>query len=338
MSALDDLKRVMTELRSGKLRPVYLLHGEETYFIDVLAEEVQRQAVAEHERDFNQTILYGRDVDHGQVIDACLRYPMMAERQLVVVRELQAWRIEEIEKLGPYLLKPTPTTVLLLCHMHKKVDGRKSVIKNVQKGGGAVLLSEKVRDEKVPEFLVTIARKQKRRLGAQEAQLLADHLGADLAKAVKEVEKLCLVTEEGGVIDADTIQRFVGISKDHNVFALQQAIGTRDALKAQRIARYFAASPKDHPIQMTVGFLNGYFSKLAIAIQMKNAGSQELSQAMKVSPFFVRDYQAHARNYSLAQVVRAQQLLRQCDLRSKGLGGDGDQGEVLRELLARMMN
>lgn len=337
MSAFEDMKRILEGVRGGQFAPVYLLHGEESFFIDVLAEAVEQNTLAPEERDFNQTILYGRDVDHAQVIDACKRYPMMADRQLVVVRELQTWRIDEIEKLVPYLLKPTPTTVLLLVHRHKKVDGRRSVIKSVQKGGGTVFVSEKVREDKVPDFLVKIAKKQKRKLAGREAQLLADHLGSDLAKAVKEVEKLCLVTEENGAIDADAIQRFVGISKDHNVFELQQAIGTRDALRAQRIAQYFAASPKDHPIEMTMGFLNGYFTKLAIAVQMKDAGQQALAEAMKVSPFFVRDYQAHARNYNLSQVVKAQHLLRQCDMRVKGLGGDGDRGEVLRELLARVM-
>jgi DNA polymerase III subunit delta len=339
MSNLTELKKIITELRSGVFRPVYLLHGEESFFIDLISEEVEALALQEHERDFNQNIMYGRDANADIVKDTCLRYPMMAERQLVIVRELQSWRIEEVEKLEPYLLKPTPTTVLVLCYKHKKVDGRKTILKSAQKGGGFVFLSDKVKEEKLPELLITIAKKQKRRLGNSEAQLLSAHLGSDLAKAVKEVEKLCLVTEEGGSITSDAIQRFVGISKDHNIFELQNAIGTRNTERAMRIAQYFASAPKDHPLPMTLGFLNGYLTKLAIVHNMAGRNSGELASAMKVAPFFVKDYQSHAGNYSLGKVVEMQRHLRQCDLRSKGLGGDGsDHGELLRELLAKMMS
>ncbi|MCU0319395.1 MAG: DNA polymerase III subunit delta, partial [Flavobacteriales bacterium] len=236
MSVIDDYKKIMLEVRTGTFKPVYLLHGEESFFIDRIADEVEHLALADHERDFNQTILYGRDANHELVKDTCLRFPMMAERQLVIVRELQNWRIDEIEKLETYLAKPTPTTVLVLCHKHKKVDGRKGVIKAVQKGGGSVFLSDKVKDDKLPDLLMSVAKSQKRRLGPTEAQLLASHLGSDLAKAVKEVEKLCLVTEEGGQISSDHIQRFVGISKEYNIFELQAAIGARNAMKAQQIA------------------------------------------------------------------------------------------------------
>jgi DNA polymerase-3 subunit delta len=337
-STVDDYTKLRNEVRSGTFRPVYLLHGEEGFFIDRIAHEVERNALAEEERDFNLHILYARDTDPDGLRDACLRYPMMAERQVVVLREAQGWKPEVLAKLDTYLQKPTPTTVLVICHKHKKVDGRKGTIKAVQKGGGAVLTSDKVKEEKLPELFAAFAKTQQRKLGSKEAQLLAAHLGADLGKAVQEIEKLCLVTEQGGSITADAIQRFVGISKDHNVFELQAAIGSRDSLKAQRIAAHFASATKEHPLPMTMGFLNTYFTKLAIVHEHSGARESELASAMGVSPYFVRDYVAHARNYSMAQVVRAQKLLRQYDLRSKGLGGDGaDHGELLRELLARIM-
>ena len=339
MSVTTAYRKIVDELRAGTYRPVYLLHGEETFFIDRLEAEIEGGALQEHERDFNLTVLYGRDTDPDALKDICLRYPMMAERQVVVVRELQAWRIDVIEKLGPYLLKPTPTTVLVLCHKHKKVDGRRAVVKQVQKGGGVVFQSDKVKEEELPALLVNLARKQDRKLGPAEASLLATHLGADLAKAVKEVEKLCIMTEPQGTITSAIIQRIVGISKDHNVFELQEAIGTRNTVKAQRIARYFAVDQRNHPLPMTIGFLNGYFTKLAMVYRLQGKSQQEMAAAMKVAPYFVKDYVAHARNYSLARVVEAQRLLRQCDLRSKGLGGHGqDHGELLREFLARVMN
>lgn len=338
MSAIDDYKKIMLEVRAGKFRPVYVLHGEESFFIDRIAGEVENLALQEHERDFNLTILYARDTDPDQVKDTCLRFPMMAERQVVIVRELQAWRIDQVEKLEPYLAKPTPTTVLVLCYKHKKIDGRKNILKTAQKGGAAVLTSDKLRDDKLPDVLISFAKNQKRRLGPAEAQLLANHLGSDLAKAVKEVEKLCLVTEDGGAITSDVIQRFVGISKDHNVFELQNAIGMRDAARAQRIASHFAADQKNNPLVLTIGFLNTYFAKLAMVHQLQGKSPGEMASALKVAPFFVKDYVAQARNYPLPKLVEAQHHLRQCDLRSKGVGGDGgDPGELLRELVAKVM-
>jgi DNA polymerase III subunit delta len=338
MSTLEDYKKVMQEVRSGKFRPVYLLHGEEGFFMDRVAGEIEHLALQDHEKDFNQTILYGRDCDPDSVKDTCLRYPMMAERQVVIVRELNAWRIDQLEKLEPYLAKPTPTTVLVLIYKHKKVDGRKSILKTVQKGGGLVFLSDKLREDKLPELLIGFAKQQNRKLGTGEAQLLAQHLGSDLGKAMKEVEKLCLVTTAGASITTDIIQRFVGISKEHNVFELQSAIGTRDALKAQKIANYFASDPKDNPLVVTLGFLNTYFTKLAMVHRLEGKSQQEMASAMKVNPYFLKEYVAQARNYPLPKLVEVQKHLRQFDLRSKGLGGDGsDQGELLRELLAKVM-
>ncbi|MBL7964890.1 MAG: DNA polymerase III subunit delta [Flavobacteriales bacterium] len=337
MSVLDDLRKLTKEVRSGTFRPVYLLHGEETFFIDRMAQEIEALALQDHERDFNQTILYGRECTADQVKDTCLRYPMMAERQLVVVRELQAWRIDELEKLEAYFQKPTPTTVLVLSYMHKKVDGRKTILKSVQKGGGAVLLSDKVKEDKLPAMLTAIAAKQKRKLGANEARLLAAHLGSDLAKAVKEVEKLCLVTEPNGTITADAIQRIVGISKDHNVFELQNALGARDRAKALGIAKVFAQDPKEHPLVLTVGALNTYFSKLAIVHGSPGVDQNELARRMGVPPFFLRDYTASARNFNISQLAEIQRHLRQADLRSKGVGDrSASDGELLIELVERI--
>ncbi len=300
-STIDDYKKIMLDVRAGKFKPVYLLHGEEGFFIDRIASEIERLALEEHERDFNQTILYGRDVDPDTVKDTCLRYPMMAERQLVVVRELQNWRVDQLDKLEAYMAKPTPTTLLVLCYKHKKVDGRKTILKSIQKGGGMVFLSDKVREDKLPDLLISFAKNQKRKLGAAEAQLLASHLGSDLAKAVKEVEKLCLVTEEGGQITSDAIQRFVGISKDYNIFELQNAIGNRNAERAQRIANHFAADPKEYPLVLTIGLLNTYFSKLAVVHAPQARVQQELAAGLEGEPLLREGLRAQAQNYPLAK-------------------------------------
>ena len=337
MSTIAEYRKLKKEIGGGKLRPVYLLHGEEGFFIDKLAEEIAAVALAEHERDFNLTILYGKDSNPDQVKDAALRFPMMAERQVVMVRELQTWRTDAMDKLEAYLKKPSPTTVLVLCHKHKKVDGRRTVIKTIQKSGGNVFNSDRMRDHELPDWIEQLARHYKRRIGEVEAALLAGHLGSDLARVVGEVEKLCLVTEEGATITSDLIQRMVGISKDYNIFELQKALGSRDALKAQRIAQYYAQSPRDHPFVLTVGMLNTWFAKVALAHQYAGKGQSQLASALKVNPYFVHEYTGAARMYPLSKVTEIQHMLATYDMRSKGLGGSAPEGDLLRELLARIM-
>ncbi|MCB9170040.1 MAG: DNA polymerase III subunit delta [Flavobacteriales bacterium] len=338
MSTLDGFKKVMSELRGGHFRPVYLLHGEEPFFIDRIAGELEHCVVEEHARDFDMTVVYGRDTDTDGVRDTCLRYPMMGERQLVVLREAQSWRIDQLEKLEPYVQKPMPSTVLVICYKHKKVDGRKSIIKTITKSGGVVFTSDKLREEHLPAWVQKYVAHMGRKIGTTEARLLADHLGSDLGKVTMEVEKLCLVTGPGATITADTVQRYVGISKDYNTFELQNAIGARDRAKALRIARYFGQDAKDHPFQVTMAVLNIYVTKLVLAHTLRGRSAQEMASAMKVPPFFLKDYQNAAGRYTLNSLLDAQHLLREYDMRSKGVGSNEGPGELLTELLARLMD
>ncbi len=338
MKVLDGYKKVMAELRAGIFRPVYLLHGEEPFFIDRVAAEIEHTAVEEHARDFDLSVLYARDHDPDRVKDTCLRYPMIGDRHLVVLREAQSWRIDALEKLEPYVLKPTRTTVLVICYKNKKVDGRKSFVKSVAKHG-MVFTSDRLRDEHLPDWVRRYVTHHKRRIGPREAQLLSEHLGSDLAKVAKEVEKLCLVTGEGEAITAETVQRYVGISKDHNVFELQEAIGMRDRIKALRIARYYGQDPKGHPLPVTVATLSGYFSKLVLLKTLGERPAGELASAAGISPYFLDGYRAAVRNYDLDELLRAQHLLRRCDMASKGLGdGGADAGELLTELLVQVID
>lgn len=336
MSTTDDFRKIVKEVRAGTFKPIYFLHGEEGYFIDRVAQEIELHALQEHEKDFNLTILYGKDSDPDVVLDTCLRYPMMADRQLVVLREAQTWRIDAFEKLEAYFNKPTPTTVLVICYKHKKADGRKTWLKELGKKQ-VVFVSDKLKEEKLPEWIQKYVTFHKRRIGPVEAKLLADHLGSDLGKLTNEVEKLCIVVEENGMITKELIERNVGISKDYNIFELQKAIGTKDHLKAQRIAR-FLSTDKDSPLVMTVGLLSSYFGKLGVV--HANAGKQqgEMAAALKVPPFFVKDYANAARFYPPEKLREVQHLLREVDLRSKGVGNtSADGGELLRELLVRVM-
>lgn len=337
MSTTDDFKKIVKDVRSGTFKPVYFLHGEESYFIDRVAEEIELHALQEHEKDFNLSILYGRDCDADQVKDTCLRYPMMAERQVVVLREAQTWRIDAFDKLEAYFKNPTPTTVLVILYKHKKADGRKTWLKDLAKKQ-VVFLSDKLKEDKLPEWIQAYVKFHKRKIGPVESKLLADHLGSDLGKLTNEVEKLCIVIEEGGTITSELIQRNVGISKDYNIFELQNAIGARDHVKAQKIA-HFLASDKEHKLFLTAAMLSSYFSKIAIVHANTGKPASDLAAAMKVPPFFVRDYQNAARFYPPEKLREVQHLLREADLNSKGVGNaSADDGELLRELLVRVMN
>ncbi|HRO40336.1 MAG TPA: DNA polymerase III subunit delta [Flavobacteriales bacterium] len=336
MSTTDDFRKIRRELANGTFKPIYFLHGEESFFIDRLAEEVERYGLQEHERDFNLSILYGKDTTPETLVDVCLRYPMMAERQVVVLREAQTWRIEAFDKLEGYFRKPTPTTVLVICYKHKKADGRKTWLKDLAKKQ-VVFTSDKLKDEKLPEWIQLYVNSHKRRIGPVEAKLLADHLGSDLGKLTNEVEKLCIVTEQGGAITTDLIQRNVGISKEFNIFELQKAMGSGDHYKAQRIA-HFLASDKNSPLVMTVGLLSSYFAKVGVVHSSSGKSQGELATALKVPPFFVKEYAQAARIYTPAKLRQVHHLLREADLKSKGVGNtSADDGELLRELVTRVM-
>ncbi len=336
MSTTDDFRKIRKEIAAGSFKPVYFLHGEEPFFIDRISDEIERYGLQEHEKDFNLSVLYGKDSDPDVVLDTCLRYPMMAERQVVILREAQTWRIDAFDKLEAYFKKPTPTTVLVICYKHKKADGRKTWLKELAKKQ-VVFVSDKLKEDKLPEWIQLYVTSHKRRIGPVEAKLLADHLGSDLGKLTNEVEKLCIVTEQGGNITGDLIQRNVGISKDYNIFELQKAIGLRDHPKAQRIAQYLSTD-KESPLVMTVGLLSSYFSKLGIVHANPGKSQGELAAALKVPPFFVKDYANAARFYPAEKLREIQHLLRETDLRSKGVGNtSADGGELLREFLVRAM-
>ncbi|MBK9759460.1 MAG: DNA polymerase III subunit delta [Flavobacteriales bacterium] len=336
MSTTDDFKKIVKDVRAKAFKPVYFLHGEESYFIDRVAEEIEKSALEEHERDFNLSILYGRDCDADQLKDTCLRYPMMADRQVVILREAQTWRIDAFDKLEAYFKNPTPTTVLVILYKHKKADGRKTWLKDLAKKN-VVFVSDKLKEDKLPEWIQAYVKYHKRKIGPVESKLLADHLGTDLGKLTNEVEKLCIVTDENGTITSDLIQRNVGISKDYNIFELQNAIGAKDHLKAQTIA-HFLATDKEHKLFLSVGLLSSYFGKLGIVHASGGLQQNELAAALKVPPFFVRDYANAARQYPLEKIKEIQHLLREADLNSKGVGNaSAGDGELLRELLVRVM-
>ena len=336
-----EFTALLQSIKKKEFAPVYLLHGEETYFIDQLEAAIEANALQEHERAFNQTILYGKDTEHLQVVDAARRFPMMAERQLILLREAQDMR--SIKELVKYAEQPSPTTVLVISHKHKKLNGNLAVTKAIKKNG-IIFEAKPLYDNKIPGWITRYLKQKKYGIEPAAAELLGEFLGTSLGKITNELDKLTINLQPGTDVTVRIVEDQVGVSKDYNVFELQKAIGHHDIVKATRILNYFRANPKAGPLPMVLGSLYNYFSKVfrLLELQRKGKSKQEIMKELGLRfDFFLADYQATARNYRGGKIVRVFALLREYDLKSKGvdsnLAGKGE-NELLKELVWRLMH
>ncbi len=332
---------VLKDIRSGKVAPVYFLQGEETFFIDQISDLLEKNLIPEHERGFNQTVLYGQDVSVSDVLNHARRFPMMAERQLVLVKEAQ--NISDLNREGgekqllSYLNQPVPSTVLVFCHKHKKLDGRKALGKSIGKLS-VLVTSDKIRDYQVSSWIENYVRSRKCTIRPDALQLINDSIGNDLERLSNEISKILINYEAGVTIDMEMVQKHVGISKEYNVFELQKALVCKDRMKAFRIIGYFAANARKHPAIPVVAVLFAFFSRLLIAQQYRHENKNKLASVLKVSPYAIPDYQEALRYYSAGEVVRNIHLLRKADLACKGVdSGQAEDGEILKELVAMML-
>ena len=336
-----EFKALLKDIKAKNFAPIYLLHGEETYFIDQLEAAIEKHALQEHERAFNQTIAYGKDTEHLQIVDAARRFPMMAERQLVLLREAQDMR--SIKQLETYAENPSPTTVLVISHKHKKLNGNFKVTKMIKKNG-VIFEAKALYENKIPGWINTYLKGKKYTIEPAAATLLAEFLGTSLGKIANELDKLTINLKPGTEITSQIVEDQVGVSKDYNVFELQRAMGHHDVVKATRILNYFRANPKAGPLPMVTGSLYNYFSKvfLLLELQAKRASRQEIMKALKLRfDFFLDDYLTTARNYRGGKIGQVFMLLREYDLKSKGVGshlaGKGEH-ELLKEMVWRVMH
>ena len=309
--------------------------GDEPFFIDRITEALEEQVVPAEERDFNQTILYGKETEPGAVIGEARRYPMMGERVLVVVKEAQEMR--KIEELLRYAEDPQPTTVLVLAHKYKNLDKRSKLYKALEKSH-VVVESKKMYDTQLPQWIEGYLRGRGWRVSPKAAALMAEHLGNDLGRIASEVEKLKLVIPPGGAVDAQAVETHVGISKEYNQFELVKAVGERNLGKAMAIAKYFEANPKENPLVVTLMALYGFWSKLVLMHSMPGSSPQAMAAALKVNPYFLKDYQVAARNYPLGHALKALHLLREYDGKAKGVNNaSASDGALLLEYLYLVM-
>ena len=329
-------KQLISELKNKKFAPVYLLTGEENYFIDLLSNFFEHQIIDEAYRDFDQTVVYGRDVEMSAVIDMAQRFPMMSPVQLILVKEAQDIA-KDWERVAAYLEHPQPTTILVFCYRHKKLDKRSKAYKAIN-SKGVVYERAKLYDSQVPGWIAGVVKERGFGITEKAAVLLAETLGNDLSKIYNELSKVFILIPQGGIINEDAIEQNIGISKDYNVFELQNAIGRRDVVQCNRIVNHFAANPKDNPIQMILPTLYNYFIKIMLYHQLQDKA--DAPRALGVNPYFVKDYEVASRNYSLGKLASCIGYLYDTDLRSKGVRNSGSvtDGELLKELVFKIIH
>lgn len=334
---MDEVKALVEDLKKGQIKPIYFLMGEEAYYIDKISDFIEDNLLDEAEKGFNQMVLYGRDVTIDDIVSNAKRYPMMAERQVVIVKEAQDLS-RTIEKLSSYAENPQPTTVLVVNYKYKKIDKRKALYKAINKNGSVVFESKKLYDNQVPDWIRRVLKGHGYDISPKAAQMLVEFLGTDLSKVNNELDKLKIVLPKGTQITPEHIEENIGISKDFNNFELRKAVGERNIVKAHQIAKYFADNPKDNPMVVTVALLFNFFSQLLHLHGMTDKNPRSVASALRVNPYFVNEYLTAAHNYPMKKVSAVVALLREFDVKSKGVGANAvPQGDLLRELLVRIM-
>lgn len=332
---MDEVKQLVADIRNGNIKPIYFLFGEEPYYIDKITQFIEKNVLTEEEKGFNQMILYGKEAGIDEIVGNAKRYPMMAERQVVIVKEAQELS-RTIEQLVDYAENPQLTTVLVLCYKYKKLDKRKKLYKSIGKHG-VLFESKKLYENQVSEWLRKVLRGKGYSISHKAAILLVEYLGTDLSRISNELEKLALVLPKESQITPADIEEHIGISKDYNNFELKKAIGERNILKATRIINYFAQNPKDNPFVLTVTLLHNFFAQLLKYHGLHDHSPKNVASALRVNPYFVGEYQTAAKNYPMKKVSLIVSHLREMDLKGKGVGATAlPQSDLLKELMAKI--
>ncbi|WP_411894953.1 DNA polymerase III subunit delta [Winogradskyella sp. A2] len=334
---MNEVKQIVSEIKNRNLKPIYFLMGEEPYYIDKISEYIEDNILDEAERGFNQMVLYGRDVSIDDIISNSKRFPMMAEYQVVIVKEAQDLS-RTIEKLITYVENPQPTTILVINYKYKKIDKRKALYKALKKMG-VVFESKKLYENQVSDWIRRVLAGQKYNISPKASQMLVEFLGTDLSKIDNELNKLKIVLPEGTQITPEHVEENIGISKDFNNFELRKAVGDKDVMKAHRIAKYFADNPKDNPMVVSISLLFSFFSQLLHLHGMNDKSPRSVASALRINPYFVNEYLTAARNYPMKKVSAVIALLRDFDVKGKGVGSNAvPQGDLLKELLVRILS
>jgi DNA polymerase III subunit delta len=335
---VSNFNSIYQELEQGIYQPIYFLHGEEPYYIDQISDYIEKNAIDESLRDFNQSILYGKEISMMQVITEAKKYPMMGERQVVIVKEAQNIKEKELEDLEKYVINPLSSTILVICYKYKKLDKRKK-ISNLLSKHTVFFESEKIKDYKIADWIVDYVKGKPYKVTPQSCILLSEFLGNDLQKIVNELNKLMITIPQGSEITPAIIEKYIGISKDFNNFELHKALGERNVLKCNQIINYFAANPKNNPPIVTIMSLHSFFTKILLYNYSPDKSEKAIAPVIGVHPFLVKEFATAARFYDIKRTVQAIHYLREYDLKSKGFdSGSLSEGDLLKELIFKLLH
>lgn len=330
-------ENIIKDIKNKKIAPIYFLMGEEPYFIDRISKTIEQDVLAEDEKGFNQTVLYGNESDVPGIIGLAKQFPMGAERSVVIVKEAQHLS-RTIDQLESYAAQPQPSTVLVFNYKGKTLDKRKKLYKELQKNG-VLFESKKLYENQVPDWIESKAKSLGFSIDSKAKFLIAEFIGNDLSRIENELEKLKIIIPDGK-ISLEIIEKNIGISKDYNNFELRSAIENRNAEKAFRIVHYFSQNPKDNPLVMTLSILFQLFSNLIVYHTLPDKSQSNVAKELRIHPFFVKDMAVAAKNYPLKKATRIISLLREADVKSKGVGATGNvsDGDLLKELIFKIFN
>ncbi len=337
---MKELSHLLKNIKKKELQPVYFFHGEEPYFTDVAIKSLENEVLEEDEKAFGQTVIYGKDSNMAEILSLAQQFPMFGDFNLIIIKEAQDLKFDETERtiFENYLQNPVTTTVLAFAYKRKKLNTNTKLHKLLQKNGW-VFLSETVKDYQLAKWIADELQNSEIKTAPNISHLLAEYLGNDLSRIANEIGKLKMILKEGELLDEKLVETHIGISKDYNVFELQKALGAKNHGKAIRIAHYIGKNPKSNPFVMIIGSLYTYFSNLIIYHTLAGRSQQEMASAMGVNPYFVKDYAESARRYSLKHSTRIISLIRESDLKNKGLGANNtDDSELLLELVYKILN
>ena len=334
---MERINQIVSDIKQGNIKPIYFLMGEEPYYIDKISEYIEKNVLSDEEKGFNQMVLYGRDVSIEDIVSNAKRFPMMSERQVVIVKEAQDLS-RTIENLVSYVENPQPSTVLVICYKYKTLDKRKKLSKVIHKNG-LLFESKKLYENQVGDWIRRALSSKEYKIEPKAALMLVDFLGTDLSKINNELEKLVIVLPKSTTITAAHIEENIGISKDFNNFELRKAVGEKRFVKANQIIKYFGQNPRSNPLVMTISLLNSFFTQLLIYHGLKDKSKGNVAKALRINPYFVADYQKAATNYPMRKVSQIISLLRVADMKSKGVGAQNlPPGDILKELLFKVMH
>jgi len=328
-------EQIIHDWKRKVYKPIYWLEGEEEYYINEVMDFAEHEILPEEEKAFNLSVFYGKDADWAAVVNACRRYPMFAERQVVLLKEAQQMR--DLAKLEPYIQQPLGSTVFVVSYKDKKVDGRSKLAK-LLKDKGVLLSTKKMYDNQLPEWVNELVEARGLTIQQKALYLLIDHIGNDLTRIKSEIEKIQINLGSRKTIHEDDVENFVGISKEYNAFELQAALTRKDTEKAFRIIQYFESNPKAAPIQLVLPALYSFFSKVYMIFGIPGPDEKTTAAALGVSPFFVKDYLIAAKNYGFEGTENALLLLHHYNLKSVGIGSvNVEDADLLKELVIKIM-